>query len=774
MSQIVRKKIKIQGIVQGVGFRPFVYRLAVSLNLKGFVLNTVRGVEIEVEGRSDLIERFMDVLPKQIPPASRITKMESSDLSPQNDFEFQILSSRKKEKRSALISPDIGICEDCLRELFDPEDRRYQYPFINCTNCGPRYTILQEIPYDRPNTTMSVFKMCPECQREYDDPENRRFHAQPNACPVCGPEVWLTNSKGQKVQIEDPILETVRLLQSGKIVAIKGLGGFHLACDAENHRTVSILRARKHREEKPLAVMAPNLSAISKFAETTDQERDLLFSPRRPIVLLKKKSSHPLSKEVAPKNDYFGVMLPYTPLHYLILREKFTALVMTSGNLSEEPIAIGNEEAVRRLGTIADFFLMHNRDIYIRSDDSVTRVIRSLPRPVRRSRGIAPVPIFLRRNIPSILAVGGELKSAICLTQDDRAFMSQHIGDLENAETLAFFEECVAHLEQILRIQPVVLAHDLHPDYLSTQWALEEKGIKRIGVQHHHAHIASCLAENGSDEKVIGLALDGTGYGSDGHVWGGEILIADLKTFQRAAHFDYRPMPGSEKVIREPWRMALSYTYAEFSKQDHSQDRDFFQYVKKLPFLKEVGRDSVRTIVKMIENKLDPVMTSSLGRLFDGVAALTGLRNVVAFEGQAAMELEMAMDNHSEKCTEESRYEFEIIQNRDTLIFSPDKVIQQIVEDVSNKVSIGQISLRFHVGLLHLFLDACCMLRDRFRLNTVALSGGCFQNRFLLENLSDLLKTYQFHVLTHSQVPANDGGLALGQAVVAGYQMVEK
>ena len=601
-----------------------------SLNLKGFVLNTVRGVEIEVEGKCDLIEHFMEVLPKQIPQASKITKIETSDLSPQNDFEFQILSSRKEEEPSALISPDIGICEDCLRELFDPENRRHRYPFINCTNCGPRYTILQEIPYDRPNTTMSVFKMCSECQKEYDDPEDRRFHAQPNACPVCGPEVWLADSKGQKVQIEDPILETVRLLQSGKIAAIKGLGGFHLACDAENDRAVSMLRARKHREEKPLAVMALDLSSISKFADTTDQEIDLLLSPRRPIVLLKKKSSHPLSKEVAPRNDYFGVMLPYTPLHYLILREKFTALVMTSGNLSEEPIAIGNEEAVQRLGTIADFFLMHNRDIYLRSDDSVTRVIRSLPRPIRRSRGMVPVPVFLRRDMPSILAVGGELKNTICLTQGDRAFMSQHIGDLENAETLAFFEECVTHLGQILRIQPVVLAHDLHPDYLSTQWALEKRGIKQIGVQHHHAHIASCLAENGSGEKVIGLALDGTGYGSDGHVWGGEILIADLRTFQRAAHFDYRPMPGNEKVIREPWRMALSYIYTEFSKQNHSKNRDFFQYVKKLPFLKELEMDAVRTIVKMIENRLDPVMTSSLGRLFDGVAALTGLRNVLA------------------------------------------------------------------------------------------------------------------------------------------------
>jgi hydrogenase maturation protein HypF len=759
-----------------VGFRPFVYRLAVSLNLKGFVLNTVRGVEIEVEGRSDTVDHFIDLLPKQLPPASKITKMEISDLSPQNDFEFQIRSSRKEKARSALISPDIGICEDCLRELFDPENRRHRYPFINCTNCGPRYTIIKEIPYDRPTTTMSMFRMCPECQREYDDPENRRFHAQPNCCPVCGPEIWLTDSKGQKLEIHDSLLETVRFLKSGKIVAVKGLGGFHLACDAANDRAVSRLRARKHREEKPLAVMAPDLSAVSLFAEYTDQEKDILLSPRRPIVLLNMKSSHPLSKQVAPKNDCFGVMLPYTPLHHLILREGFTAIVMTSGNISEEPIAIGNEEALKRLGGIADFFLMHNRDIYLRSDDSVTRVIRSLPRPIRRSRGMVPVPIFLKRSLPSVLAVGGELKNTICLTQEDRAFVSQHIGDLENAETLAFFEECVDHLERILQIKPDAVAHDLHPDYLSTQWASDKKGIKRIGVQHHHAHIASCLAENGSDEKVIGLALDGTGYGSDGHVWGGEILIADLKTFQRAAHFDYRPMPGGEKAIREPWRMALSYLYFQFLNQNdvNSKDRDFFRYIKKLPFMKTVGKDSVRTVVKMIENNLSPVMTSSLGRLFDGVAALIGLRSVTAFEGQAAMELEMAMGSYSVNRTNESGYEFELIQDQDTMIFSPDKVIRQLVDDVSGKVSVSQISLKFHTGLLHLFLDACRMLRDRYQLNTVALSGGCFQNRFLLENLSALLETNQFKVLTHSLVPANDGGLALGQAVVAGYRLIEE
>jgi len=578
---------------------------------------------------------------------------------------------------------------------------------------------------------------------------------------------------GNEVDAEDPIVEAARLLREGKIVGVKGLGGFHLACDAANEGTVSLLRKRKGREEKPLAVMALDLSAVERFAELSSKERNLLLSPRRPIVLLEKRSSHPLAESVAPRNGYFGTMLPYTPLHYLLLREGFTVLVMTSGNISEEPIAIGNEEALRRLGDIADFFLMHDREIYLRSDDSVTRIVAGLPRLIRRSRGYAPMPVFLRKGGPSVLAVGSELKNTICFTQGDRAFLSQHVGDLENVETLSFFEECVHHLGRILQIEPVVVAHDLHPDYLSTRWALEQEGIPRIAVQHHHAHIASCLAENGRDEKVIGLSLDGTGYGDDGHIWGGEVLIADLASYERAGHFVYRPMPGGTKAIEEPWRMGVSYLYGVYQNNgwDGKGDGDFFKWLGELPFVKRVGLEKIRGIAGMIRQGVNTPQTSSLGRLFDGVAAITGLREKVAFEGQAAMELEMAMENEMWNGRTEEGYLFEIVEQGRKILISQDRAVLQIREDVVRGVPVGKISLRFHVGLVKVFLDVCKMVRDRTGIDVVALSGGCFQNRFLLEKLSAVLEKAEFEVLTHSQVPANDGGLALGQAVVASYQV---
>jgi len=466
-------------------------------------------------------------------------------------------------------------------------------------------------------------------------------------------------------------------------------------------------------------------------------------------------------------------MLPYTPLHYLFLNEGFAALVMTSGNISEEPIAMGNEEALRRLGEIADFFLVHDREIYLRSDDSVTRIAAGLPRPVRRSRGYVPVPVFLRKRVPSVLAVGGELKNTICLTKGDRAFLSQHVGDLENMETLNFFEECVRHLSRILRIEPVALAHDLHPDYLSTQWAAGQEGMVRIGVQHHHAHIVSCLAENGRDEKVIGLSLDGTGYGDDGHVWGGEVLIADLASYERVGHLLYRPMPGGTLAIKEPWRMGVAYLYGVYQNNgwDGKGDEDFFKWLGELPFVKRVGLEKIRGVTRMIRRGINVPQTSSLGRLFDGVAALTGLRERVAFEGQAAMELEMAMENATWNGKTEDGYAFKMIEKEEKILISPDSVVRQIVEDVVRGVPVGEISLKFHIGLVKLFLGVCRMVRDRTGIDVVALSGGCFQNRFLLENISTVLDEAEFSVLTHSQVPTNDGGLALGQAVVASYQL---
>jgi len=762
-----RIKIFVEGIVQGVGFRPFVYRQATKENLKGCVANTSHGVEIEVEGEPEALDRFVHNLQSQAPVLARITNVRVTEIPPSGDAEFLIRSSREDAVRSTLISPDMAVCNDCLNELFDPQNRRYRYPFINCTHCGPRYTIIQDIPYDRPRTTMSCFSMCPECEKEYRDPSNRRFHAQPNACPVCGPRVWLTDKTGEVLACDDPITEAARWLHEGKIVAVKGLGGFHLACDATSEDAVTRLRRRKGREEKPLAVMAPDLKAVETFAEISAKEKDMLLSPRRPIVLLVKKRPSLLAESVAPRNKYMGTMLPYSPLHYLLL-EGFRALVMTSGNLSEEPIAIGNREALERLGEIADVFLMHNRDIYLRSDDSVTRFMGGLPRPVRRSRGYVPVPVFLRKKMPSLLAVGGELKNTICLTKEDQAFLSQHVGDMENFETLHFFQECVDHLRRILKIEPVAIAHDLHPDYLATQWALEQKGIPHIGVQHHHAHIAACLAENGRDDRVIGLSLDGTGYGDDGTIWGGEVLVADLASFQRVGHIAYHSMPGGSAAIQEPWRMAVAYLYEVYrdDPETNKGERYFFRWIEKMPFVKTIGPEKIRTVVRMLQGNFRIPQTSSLGRLFDGVAAMIGLREKAAFEGQAAMELEMGMENGREE-----GYSIALCEKEGKIVIVPDAMIRQIRTDVLRGIPVGKISYLFHAAWIRLFVQVSKMIRDRLGIRSVALSGGCFQNRFLLENLCSELEKEGFEVLTHSQIPSNDGGLALGQAVVASYRL---
>ena len=767
----VRKKILVRGIVQGVGFRPFVYREALAENLKGFVSNSSTGVEIEVEGPAEAISTFLERVRTNPPPLAQITDMTVTDLSATGDMEFLIVASHGEEKRTALISPDVSICDDCLKELFDPEDRRFRYPFINCTNCGPRYTIIQDIPYDRPMTTMSVFAMCADCQAEYDDPANRRFHAQPNACPVCGPRVWITDERGKSLDIDDPIKKTVDALREGKIVAVKGLGGFHLACDATNAVAVRRLRERKHREEKPLAVMVMDIPRIEQIAELSQKERDLLVTPRRPIVLLMKKQPFPLAEDVAPGNPTIGVMLPYTPLHYLVLKEGFTALVMTSGNLSEEPIAIDNEEALKRLEGIADFYLMHDRDIHVRSDDSVSRVAAGLPRPIRRSRGYVPVPVFLRKEVPSVLAVGGELKNTICLTKGDRAFLSQHIGDLENMETLGFFEECVGHLSGVLEIEPSAIVYDMHPDYLSSQWAKENKALPLIAVQHHHAHIASCLAENGRDDRVIGLSMDGTGYGADGKVWGGEVLLADLNGYERAGHFAYRPMPGGASAIKEPWRMALVYLLYASGGSSGENLSEYVEEFSSLLKMYHVSETQLTGIVRMMEAGVNLVKTSSLGRLFDGIAAIAGIRNYVAFEGQAAMELEMAMGPNAWMNAVDEPYSFDIQELKQRFIIDPDPVIRRIHEDVIKGIPIKTISLQFHEGVVDVLKEACIRIREHTGLGSVALSGGCFQNRYLLERLIQTLTDSDFEVITHSQVPANDGGLALGQAAVASYQL---
>ncbi len=594
--------------------------------------------------------------------------------------------------------------------------------------------------------------MCVACQAEYDDPANRRFHAQPNACAECGPRVTLYDNLKKEIGRKDPIVQAAELLKKGFILAIKGLGGYHLAADATNSEAVGRLRSRKIREEKPLAVMSYDLATIRRYAEVDPAAEILLSSIQRPIVLLKKKTPGLICEEVAPRNKYFGVMLPYTPLHYLLLAHEFTALVMTSGNLSEEPIAIDNEEAFNRLAGIADYFLIHNRDIYLRSDDSIVRHAAGTRRFIRRSRGFVPIPVFLQNKVPQILACGAELKNTICLTKQDKAFLSQHIGDLENIATYNFLKLTVDHLTRILDIQPEIIACDRHPDYMSTRFAREQTAIPKIQVQHHHAHIVSCMAEHKLDGAVIGLAFDGTGYGTDGAVWGGEILIVEEHDFRRAGHLAYVAMPGSTAAIKEPWRMAVSYLQDAYGPDVGRLN---------LPALEGLEHEKLTVIGEMITKGVNCPPTSSLGRLFDGVAAICGIRSRVNFEGQAAMELEMLAAESAE-----SLYDYEWEKDR-ILRILPAPIIRGVVADIQNRLSLAEIGAKFHRTLIYLFADLCDAVRKENGLNRVVLSGGCFQNAMLLTGLIRALEEHSFEVFSHEQVPTNDGGIALGQAVAA-------
>jgi hydrogenase maturation protein HypF len=748
----VARRLEVNGIVQGVGFRPFVYNLANQYGLKGEVANTSSGVIIHIEGTIHNLESFCKDLNTKHPPLAHIVEISQYDEAVNNRKEFRIVESRGATAMSTLISPDVSICEDCRRELFDPRDRRYHYPFINCTNCGPRYTIIDDIPYDRPKTSMKHFDMCTQCLAEYTDPTNRRFHAQPNACEVCGPWVTLCDRKHRLIESPDPILQTALLLKQGSIVAIKGLGGFHLAVDAENDKAVLALRKRKHREEKPLALMSFNLDRIGRYAQITQNQERLLTAIQRPIVLLLKKEPNTISPAVAPRNRYFGVMLPYTPLHYLLLNHDFTALVMTSGNLSEEPIAIDNDDAFSRLDKISDYFLIHNRDIYLRSDDSIMRRSAGADRFIRRSRGYVPVPVFLKKEVFPILACGAELKNTICLTKNKMVFLSQHIGDLENLATYDFYRLTIRHMKRILEVEPEIIAYDMHPDYLSTRWAIEQPEIEKIPVQHHHAHIVSAMAENKIDGPVIGLSFDGTGYGTDGAIWGGEILIADEKQFTRAAHFAYVPMPGSAAAIKEPWRMAVSYLYDALGQDIWSLG---------LPLLRDIEVNKLKIVIEMITKRVNSPDTSSLGRLFDGVAALVGLRNYVAFEGQAAMELEMTAEGVAD-----SIYDFEWL-TAENIQIKTGPIIRGVVNDFQNGVAASLISARFHGTLIRLFAELSEIIREKNGLNRLVLSGGVFQNSLLLTGLISALEKKGFEVFSHKLVPTNDGGISLGQAVIA-------
>lgn len=750
----VRRQIEVSGIVQGVGFRPYVYRLATGRHLTGTIRNTSAGVTIEVQGPAEQIAEFVEDLPIDAPPLARVTHVAVREIPCNGDRDFRILHSQGREQVRTLISPDVATCPDCLRELFDPTDRRYRYPFINCTNCGPRFTIVRDLPYDRPSTSMAVFPMCPACQAEYDDPRNRRFHAQPNACWDCGPRAELWDSSGRKIECRDPVAEAARGLSVGLIVAVKGLGGFHLAADATNPAAVALLRERKRRVEKPFAVMAPDVEAAQKICEVDDAGLKVLQSVQRPIVLLPKKSGSAVVEQVAPFNRYLGVFLPYTPLHYLLLAEGgFSTLVMTSGNLSEEPIAIDNCEALTRLQPLADYFLVHNRDILLRCNDSVVRVTSGVTRQLRRSRGFVPVPIFLKDEQPPVLAVGGELKNTICLTKDKHAFLSQHVGDLENSESYKFFGEAVEHLERILEIRPEAVAYDLHPDYFSTRWALRQRNVRLVGVQHHHAHVASCMAENHLDECVIGCALDGTGYGTDGHIWGGEVLIADYEHFERAAHLEYIPLPGGSAAIREPWRMAVSYLFHHFG-------RDFLKL--RIPFVSQLNARNTEILLRMIEQKINSPLTSSCGRLFDAVAALAGIRQQVNYEAQAAIELEMAIGDESDDA-----YALEVVPGEGPWIIRTRAMFESLVQDLKQSLTVGAISRRFHNGLAKALVEIAIALRQTRGLNRVCLSGGTFHNMYLSRKIEAELRGLGFEVFAQREVPAGDGGLSLGQALIA-------
>ena len=679
---------------------------------------------------------------------------------------FVFTKATPRQGSIVLVSPDVATCDDCWRDFSDPTDRRFGYPFTNCTNCGPRYTIIQDIPYDRPTTTMASFTMCELCQAEYEDPADRRFHAQPNACPVCGPALALAESgsaypgpSSYRASDSAAIIRRAReLLHEGKIVAVKGLGGFLLACDANNDAAVRQLRTRKRRSDKPFALMARDVAAVESFCILSDAERTALLSPRRPIVVLCRRPDAAISAAVAPGNNTLGVMLPYTPLHYLLFSDspddppQFTALVMTSGNLSEEPIVISNEEAWQRLQPVADWFVFHNRDIYMRTDDSVVRIFEGRERVLRRSRGYVPHPVDLGVSLREILACGAELKNTLCLTKGNYAILSQHIGDLENYETLVFFEETLANLKKLFRVEPQAVAYDLHPRYISTRFALRSPLEPKIGVQHHHAHIASCMAENHLHDRVIGVAFDGTGYGTDGKIWGGEFLVADFAGFERRAHLRYVPLPGGDAAVRQPWRVAISYL------------RDTFgagSLPRGLEFLHGIPEKHVALVDSMLQHGLNCVDTSSCGRLFDAVASLVNLRQDVNFEGQAAIELEMIAQPGVEDC-----YPFEIDASEPAQV-DVRPMIESILRDLSQSRSQAYIAACFHNTMAAAIIAVCCQIRERERLNRVCLSGGTLQNLYLSEHAVAGLRREGFEVYLHSLVPPNDGGISLGQAVIA-------
>lgn len=744
MQQSIRVGVRVEGVVQGVGFRPYVHGLANRFGLSGRVGNDTAGVFMEIEGAEQAVSEFLATLPAQAPPLAVIEHVRTHSLAPTGEPGFHIVSSHAAGRRDTLISADTATCDDCLREMADPTDRRFEYPFTNCTNCGPRFTIVRDVPYDRPLTTMAPFEMCPACSREYHDPADRRFHAQPVCCPACGPGLRLIDASGAELPGE-PIAAAAELLRAGAVLAVKGLGGFHVAALAADAVATAELRARKHREDKPFAVMVADLDGARQLCEIDPVGERVLAGRRRPVVLLPRRPDAPVAPAVAPGNRNLGLMLPYTPLHHLLLREIAAPIVLTSGNISDEPIAYQDDDARQRLTGIADAYLTHNRAIHMRTDDSVVRVFRGAELPVRRSRGYAPEPLTLAQPIPCpILGCGAELKSTFCLARGRHAFMSHHIGDLENYETLRSFTEGVEHFRRLFDITPEIVAHDLHPEYLSTKYAVDLADVELVGVQHHHAHIASCLADNGEAGPVLGVAFDGTGYGSDGTLWGGEFLLADLTGFQRMAHLVPVPLPGGAAAIRQPWRMAAAYLGS-------AAPQDLIQRNAK----------HWDAVLAMAARKVNSPMTSSAGRLFDVVAAILGIRDSINYEGQAAVELEQRAD-----LTELGSYSATISEGSPLQVHGVD-LVRAVMADLRAGVAPEAIATRFHHGLADTIVRVCLMLRDITGVDVAALSGGVFQNVLLLERTVATLENAGFRVLTHCRVPPNDAGISLGQVAVA-------
>ena len=791
-SMVERAQIIVKGVVQGVGFRPFVYKLATGLRLTGYVTNTSEGVLVEVEGAG--IPEFVNRLRAEAPPLSEITDISITKLPLQGypDFTIRASADNAVGQPFTLVSPDASTCDDCLHELLDPNDRRYLYPFINCTNCGPRYSITTSVPYDRPHTTMAGFTMCPDCLREYQDPNDRRYHAQPNACPVCGPGVeFRVRSSEVGVRKGEAIQETIKLLQQGGIVAIKGLGGFHIACDATNDGAVRRLRENKRKSNKPFAVMSLSVEDISKFCIFSTDEKDLLMSNRRPVVLLQKLAGDHLSDAVSPNNRYVGVMLPYTPLHHLLFTypmtsggpggpSHFRALVMTSGNLSEEPIVRDNDEAINKLSGMVDGFLFHDRDIFMREDDSVVRLRNennsALPTPnselmfLRRSRGYAPGPIALRDDGPEVLGVGADLKNTFTLTKGKFAIPSQHIGDMENYETIKFFDEVLLNLKSVYRANPIAIAHDLHPGYLSTQWAVSQDSggrvqgagksairnpqseIKRFALQHHYAHIGSVMAEHGLTDKVIGVAFDGTGYGTDGNLWGGEFLVADCDGFERVGQFKYVALPGGEAAIRNPWRTAVSYIV-------EAKGRDAGTILEDIGFIDKYGSKEIEQLLIIAQSSDFSPLSSGAGRLFDAVSALIGVCDHNTFEGEAAMALESLTRDGID-----GEYVVELKQENSYTVLDFSGTIGGILRDMSRKIPREEIATKFHNTIASIIRSMVRRLGEAYGISDVALSGGTFQNLYLLNRSIRLLSQDGMNVYRNEKVPCNDACISLGQA----------